>query len=122
MTYGSLLDDNVLDEEVLELKVFRVRVRLGVLQQASDELDGLFRPATYNHIRTKFRYEGNRLRTLSRLELLRLASTADTTVEPPEGDDLVVGEDIAEVGVRLRQLKAYIPFHFSIPFPPPTDR
>ena len=47
MTYGSLLDDNVLDEEVLELKVFRVRVRLGILQEAEDELDGLLRPATY---------------------------------------------------------------------------
>ena len=46
MTYGSLLDDNVLDEEVLELKVFRVRVRLGILQAAEDELDGLLRPAT----------------------------------------------------------------------------
>ena len=47
MTYGSLLDNNVLDEEVLELKVFRVRVRLGILQEAEDELDGLLRPATY---------------------------------------------------------------------------
>ena len=47
MTYGSLLDDNVLDEEVLELKVFRVRVRLGILQEAEDELDGFLRPATY---------------------------------------------------------------------------
>ena len=47
MTYGSLLDDNVLDEEVLELKIFRVRVRLGILQETKDELDGLLRPATY---------------------------------------------------------------------------
>ena len=68
------------------------------------------------------RYKRYRLRTLSRLELLRLAGTANTTVEPPEGNDLVVGEDIAEVGVRLRQLEAYIPFHFNIPFPPPTSR
>ena len=59
-------------------------------------------------------YKHYRLRTLSRLELLRLASTADTTVEPPEGDDLVVGEDIAEVGVRLRQLEAYISHSTSI--------
>ena len=47
MTYGSLLDDNVLDEEVLKLKVFRVGVRLGILQEAEDELDGLLGPTTF---------------------------------------------------------------------------
>ena len=45
-TYGSLLHDNVLDVEVLELKVFRVRVRLRVLQEAENELDGLLGPTT----------------------------------------------------------------------------
>ena len=46
ITYGCLLDDNVLDVEVLELKVFRVRVRLRVLQEAENELDGLLGPTT----------------------------------------------------------------------------
>ena len=54
-TYGGLLDNNVLDVEVLELKVFRVRVRLGVLQEAEDELDGLLGPATYPAIPSQHR-------------------------------------------------------------------
>ena len=46
MTYGCLLDDNVLDEEVLELKVFRVRVRLGILQGCLT-LTNLLRPCVH---------------------------------------------------------------------------
>ena len=42
-----MLDDDVLDEKVLEIKVFRVRVRLGVLEETEDELDGLLGPATF---------------------------------------------------------------------------
>ena len=45
-------------------------------------------------------------RTLGRLELLRLASTANATSESAEGDDLLVVLDVAEVGVRLRELEA----------------
>ena len=48
-TYGGLLDNNVLDVEVLELKVFRVRVRLGVLEETENELDGLLGPTTFGH-------------------------------------------------------------------------
>ena len=45
-TYGSLLDNNALDEEVLELDVFRIRVRLSVLEETENKLHGLLRPAT----------------------------------------------------------------------------
>jgi hypothetical protein len=40
-------------------------------------------------------------RTLRRLELLRLAGTADATIESPERDDLFVLRDVAEVCVCL---------------------
>ena len=60
MTYGCLLDDNVLDEEVLEIKVFRVRVRLGVLEEAEDELDRLLGPAAWQRTSARYRSaEGN---------------------------------------------------------------
>ena len=66
-------------------------------------------------------------RTLGRLELLRLASTANATSESAEGDDLLVVLDVAEVGVRLRELEAYTPkIRPSVHFPPrktnSTDR
>ena len=46
-------------------------------------------------------------RTLGRLELLGLASTADATSEPTEGDDLLVLRDISKVSVGLGQLETY---------------
>ena len=46
-TYGSLLHDNVLDVEILELEVFRIGVRLGILEETEDELDGLLGPTTF---------------------------------------------------------------------------
>lgn len=54
-TYRRLLYDNVLDDEVLDIKVFRVRVRLGVLQEAEDELDGLLGPTTFGSCRSEHR-------------------------------------------------------------------
>jgi hypothetical protein len=45
--------------------------------------------------------------TLCRLELLRLAGTADTTVESPERNNLLVLRDVAEVGIRLWEFKAW---------------
>lgn len=45
-THGGLLDDNVLDGKVLQLKVLGISVRLGVLQETSDELDALLGPPT----------------------------------------------------------------------------
>ena len=44
--------------------------------------------------------------TLCRLELLRLAGTADTTIESPEGNNLIVLQDVTEVGIRLWEFKA----------------
>lgn len=45
-TYGSLLDTNVPDDKFLNIQVLSIGIRLGVLQQTGDELDGLFGPAT----------------------------------------------------------------------------
>ncbi len=45
-------------------------------------------------------------RTLCRLELLRLAGTADTTIESPEGNNLIVLQDVTEVGICLWEFKA----------------
>ena len=55
-------------------------------------------------------------RTLGRLELLRLAGTADTTSKSAERNDLLVLLDITEVGVGLRELEAYTPS--NSPFSP----
>ena len=46
LTYGGLLDNDVPDDEVLNIEALGVGVRLGVLQEASDELDRLLGPAT----------------------------------------------------------------------------
>lgn len=45
------------------------------------------------------------LHTLSRLELLRLTRTPDTTSKPTEGNNLLVVLHVAEVGVRLGQFE-----------------
>ena len=44
-------------------------------------------------------------RTLSRLELLRLAGAADTTREAAEGDDLLVLGYVSEIRVRLSEFE-----------------
>jgi hypothetical protein len=44
--YRRLLNDDILHVKVLELEVLRIRIRLGVLQEAHEEADGLLRPAT----------------------------------------------------------------------------
>ena len=46
-TYRGLLYNDALDVKVLKLNVLRIRVGLSVLEEASDELDGLLGPATY---------------------------------------------------------------------------
>ena len=45
-TYGSLLDNNVLNDNILRFDALRISVRLGVVQETEDELDRLLRPAT----------------------------------------------------------------------------
>lgn len=59
-TYRRLLYDNVLDDEVLDIKVFRVRVRLGVLQEAEDELNGLLGPATFGSCPSEYHSQSNK--------------------------------------------------------------
>jgi hypothetical protein len=46
-------------------------------------------------------------RTLGGLELLGLGGAADTSGEATEGNTLIVLGDVAEVGVRLRELEAW---------------
>lgn len=43
---GSLLDDNVADDELLSVKALGLGVRLGVLEQSKEELDRLDGPST----------------------------------------------------------------------------
>ena len=52
-------------------------------------------------------YGEDKSQTLCRLKLLRLAGTANTAVESPEGNNLLVLRDVAEVGICLWELKAY---------------
>ena len=47
------------------------------------------------------------VRTLSSLELLGLASTANTTSKPSEGNDLLVFGNVAEIRVCLGQFETY---------------
>jgi hypothetical protein len=62
--------------------------------------------------------------TLGRLKLLSLGSTADTTREPSEWDDLLVILNVGEVGVRLRQVHPWRnePNPTGSSFPPTRDR
>ena len=63
--------------------VARVGVALGVLEQADKGLDAALGPAT-----------------LVGTNVLALGLAADTTGEVTDGDDLLVCEDVAEVGQR----------------------
>jgi len=44
VTYGCLLDDDVLDVQVLEFETLRIGVSLSVLQQSEDEFDRFLGP------------------------------------------------------------------------------
>lgn len=44
---GCLIDLDVLDDQVAGVEAFGVRVRFGVLEEAEEELGGLFRPAGF---------------------------------------------------------------------------
>lgn len=104
-TYGRLLDNYVFDEKVFEFQALCVGIGLCILQEAGDELDGFLRPATCDRMLGLSSGVMRKL-TLSRLELLCLASTTDTTRETTEGDDLFVFHDVAEVSVSLGQFHA----------------
>lgn len=47
-TYGSLLHNNALDVQILNVQVLGIGVRLSVLEQTGDELDGFLGPTTCN--------------------------------------------------------------------------
>lgn len=86
---GCLLDDDVADDELFSVQSLGLSVGLGVLQQSQKELDRLDGPST-----------------LSRLELLGLLRSANTTVEAAERNALLLLNNVAEVGVGLLQLHA----------------
>lgn len=79
-SFGSLLDDNVLDEEIFYIDVFGISVRFGVLEQACDEFHRLLGPAT-----------------LRGFELLSLTSPANTARESSERNDALVFQNCFEV-------------------------
>lgn len=86
---GSLLNDNVSDNELFSVQSLCLSVGLGVLQKSQKKLDRLDGPST-----------------LGCLELLCLLGSANTTVESSEGNALLLLNYIAEVGVCLLQLHA----------------
>lgn len=45
-TYRGLVNNNVLNRKILNIDVFGIGIRLGVLQEAEEEFDGLFGPTT----------------------------------------------------------------------------
>jgi hypothetical protein len=83
-TYGSLLHNNVLDQQLVLLQVLGLSVGLGVLEEVEDESNRLLGPST-----------------LGGAKLLGLGGTTDTSSEPSERNDLLVVLDIREVGVGL---------------------
>jgi len=51
-THGSLLHNNVLDNQLVLLQVLGLGVRLGVLQQVEDESNRLLGPTSYEQNET----------------------------------------------------------------------
>ena len=110
----GLVDDNVSDNELINSEVLGVGVGLGVLQQAGDESDRLLGPSTFGWLSAFFRSLVSYLpnpnpeykHTLGLSESLGLASSSDGSVETSERNDLLVLDDIGEVGVGLLDVHA----------------
>ena len=85
---GGLVDNDAGDVKFFNVQTLGFSVGFSVLQEVSDELDGLDGPAT-----------------LSGLEFLGLGSTTNTTVEVTERNDLLVFSDVLQVAVSLAQLQ-----------------
>lgn len=120
-TYGSLLHNNALDDQVFNVNALCVRIRFRIFQKASDKLDRLLWPTSCIFTRQSIqsRDRTKRTRTPRGLELFRLASTTNTTCKPPKRDNLFVVLDIAEVGICLGQFETwdtiYVSAHFAAP-------
>jgi len=85
----SLVDLNVLDDEIAGIKTFCVCVRFGILEKTEEEFGRLDRPAT-----------------LGGTECLDLRATTSATSVPPHGNCLLVLLDVLEIGDSALQLPA----------------
>lgn len=104
---GGLVDDNVSDNELLNGKVLGVGVGLGVLQQSGDESNRLLGPSTYTvRIHVSLFPQIPIKHTLGLSESLGLASSTNGSVESSERNDLLVLDNVGEVGVGLLDVHA----------------
>ena len=85
----SLLNNNVADNQCLSVHILCLSVRLSILQQVTQKLDRLDRPAT-----------------LRRTQVVYLRSTTDTTIKAAEGNSLLVLEHIVKVFISLLERHA----------------
>ena len=86
--FTFLQSNNSISLRSIEYINIYLSVGFSILQQVSNELDGLDGPAT-----------------LGSLEFLGLSSATDTTVEVTERNDLLVLSDVLQVAVSLAQLQ-----------------
>jgi len=86
---GSLVDLDVLDDQVLSVETLGVGVGLGVLEETDEDLSGLDGPAG-----------------LGDTESLALSSASSAASVPPHGNGFLVLQDISEVGERAVELPA----------------
>jgi len=128
---GSLVDLDVLDDQVLSVETLGVGVGLGVLEETDEDLSGLDGPAglgdTESLACSSQRVLGQLLtctplqsariplfqcilpsnfRVRVRLGRLTLSSASSAASVPPHGNGLLVLQDISEVGERAVELPA----------------
>ena len=89
VSLGRTVHHDVTDENGPSVKALRVRVSLSILQEVTEELDRLDRPAA-----------------LSPLELVRLGSPANVAVVAPERHTLLVCGNIVKVDKSLLERHA----------------
>jgi hypothetical protein len=70
---------NMVDDETIDFQPLVERIRFGILQQLEEEFGGLFGPSS-----------------LSRLPGLGLRAPANSSVETPEGDAFLLGDDVLQ--------------------------
>ena len=78
---GSSVDQNVVDNQVIGIKTLKFSIGLCVLQQVEEELGRLLWPTT-----------------LIGSEDFGLSMSANASIEPAERNDLLLGNDVLQVG------------------------
>jgi len=79
---GGTVHLDVINDEVVCVQSLVLRVALGVLEHVEEELAGLERPTSLTGA-----VDGG------------LSVATNTTHKPPEGDDLLLGDDVLQVGL-----------------------